>query len=395
MRIDANVVNRLYRQARAGRWRVPADRFARALEASAERALGKDSAAREVERYLTSLHLDNLALACACAHGDEPAWEHFVLVQRPLLYRAADAIDPGGGARDLADSLYADLFGIGDHPGERQSLFRYFHGRSSLTTWLRAVLAQRHVDRLRRHRRLDALPEEESAGAMRSADPPAEPERDRYVQLIRRALTDAVAGLQARDRLRLGLGTAGRAFGPSNLVAPTKALFRLGDGARGVAESPFCSTEYASEFAGGRLGESFVAGFQLLPGNMFQNAYLLQIPRSILRGKPLREAASLLTEFGSWERRRSCSRGVGTEKIVSGSCSRIRFPHSGGSGSSFPMLGNIFNAREAASAVVFPKKLCREAASRENFSVRRSWEAKDAITLFHTLSATIPCRKHS
>ena len=33
--------------------------------------------------------------------------------------------------------------------GERQSLFRYFHGRSSLTTWLRAVLAQRHVDRLR------------------------------------------------------------------------------------------------------------------------------------------------------------------------------------------------------------------------------------------------------
>ncbi len=172
LRIDANLVDRLYRQARAGRWRVPADRFARALEASAERALGKDSAAREVERYLTSLHLEDLALACACAHGDEPAWEHFVLVQRPLLYRAADALDPGGGARDLADSLYADLFGIGDHAGERQSLFRYFHGRSSLTTWLRAVLAQRHVDRLRRHRRLDALPEEESAGAMRSADPP-------------------------------------------------------------------------------------------------------------------------------------------------------------------------------------------------------------------------------
>jgi hypothetical protein len=38
VRIDANLVDRLYRQARAGRWRVPEDRFARALEASAERA---------------------------------------------------------------------------------------------------------------------------------------------------------------------------------------------------------------------------------------------------------------------------------------------------------------------------------------------------------------------
>lgn len=227
MRIDANLVDRLYRQAKAGRWRVPADRFARALEASAERALGDGGAARDVERYLTSLHLEDLALACACAHGDEPAWEHFVLVQRPLLYRAADALDPGGGARDLADSLYADLFGIGDHAGERQSLFRYFHGRSSLTTWLRAVLAQRHVDRLRTHRRLDALPEEESAGALRSTAAVIEPERDRYIQLIRRALTDAVAHLEARDRLRLAcyyaqeltLAQTGRMLGESEATS--------------------------------------------------------------------------------------------------------------------------------------------------------------------------------
>ena len=227
MRIDANLVDRLYRQAKARRWRVPADRFARALEASAERAFADGGAARDVERYLASLHLEDLALACACAHGDEPAWEHFVLVQRPLLYRAADALDPGGGARDLADSLYADLFGIGDHAGERQSLFRYFHGRSTLTTWLRAVLAQRHVDRLRTHRRLDALPDEESAGALRSAAAAIEPERDRYVQLIRRALTDAVARLEARERLRLAcyyaqgltLAQTGRMLGESEATS--------------------------------------------------------------------------------------------------------------------------------------------------------------------------------
>jgi RNA polymerase sigma-70 factor (ECF subfamily) len=234
LHIDASFVERLYGRAKAGRWRVPVDRFTRALEASAERAFAatgaghpSDPDVREVERYLSSLHLEDLALACACALGDEPAWEHFVLVQRPLLYRAADALDPGGRARDLADSLYADLFGVGTHGAERQSLFRYFHGRSSLATWLRAVLAQRHVDRLRAHRRLETLPDEESPAALRAASPAIEPERGRYLRLIRRALTGAVAALPPRDRLRLScyyaqeltLAQTGRMLGESEATS--------------------------------------------------------------------------------------------------------------------------------------------------------------------------------
>ena len=246
MRIDAALVNRLYRQAHAARWRVPVDRFARAIEASAERALTEQSSARDVERYVSSLHLEDLALACACAGGDEPAWEHFVLVQRPLLYRAADALDPGGGARDLADSLYADLFGVGEHAGERQSLFRYFHGRSSLTTWLRAVLAQRHIDRLRTHRRLETLPEENAEhapAALRSAAEPVDPERGRYVRLIRRALTQAVASLDPRERLRLAcyyaqeltLAQTGRMLGESEATS-SRQLARTRAGIRTAIE---------------------------------------------------------------------------------------------------------------------------------------------------------------
>ena len=45
----------------------------------------------------------------------------------------------------------------GTREGQRQSLFRYFQGRSSLATWLRAVLAQRYVDRQRALRRLAPL----------------------------------------------------------------------------------------------------------------------------------------------------------------------------------------------------------------------------------------------
>jgi RNA polymerase sigma factor (sigma-70 family) len=134
-----------------------------------------------------------------CAAGDERAWETFVREYRPLLYRAADALDRTGGAREVADSLYADLYGLGHGTGERQSLFRYFQGRSSLATWLRAVLAQRYVDRLRAQRRLEPLSED----AEREPAKPADPDRDRYVALVREALARAVSRLEPRDRLRL------------------------------------------------------------------------------------------------------------------------------------------------------------------------------------------------
>jgi len=202
--IDAKLLERLYLQANGERWCVPKSGFAEALEVSARRAFaGQEPKPRDLERYWSALHLEDLALACACAAGDEDAWEHFVLEHRPLLYRAADALNPGGGARDLADSLYGDLFGLRETAGERQSLFRYFHGRSSLTTWLRAVLAQRYVDRLRTNRPLEELPDEESSAAFAAPQPTIDPDRQRYLGLIRRALERAVANLPSRDRLRL------------------------------------------------------------------------------------------------------------------------------------------------------------------------------------------------
>jgi RNA polymerase sigma factor (sigma-70 family) len=148
----------------------------------------------------------DLELARRCAAGDEQAWERFVLEYRPALYRAADALDPSGGARDLADSLYADLYGMPQGGGERRSLFRYFQGRSSLATWLRAVLSQRFVDRLRAQKRLEPLPDEDSVSVPnegRGGDPP-DPDRSRHVGLLRQALARAVDRLDSRDRLRLG-----------------------------------------------------------------------------------------------------------------------------------------------------------------------------------------------
>ena len=105
-------------------------------------------------------HEKDLELARACERGDETAWNRFIGEYRPILYRSADAIDPSGGAREVADSLYAELYGLKESEGKRKSLFAYFQGRSSLATWLRAILAQRYVDRIRGTRRLEDLADE-------------------------------------------------------------------------------------------------------------------------------------------------------------------------------------------------------------------------------------------
>lgn len=185
-------VARLYRESGAERWRVPLEVFSDALSRSTARAFaGRSPSEAELDRYHRSLHLQDLALACACAGGDNDAWDHFVAEFRPALYRAADAIDRSGAARELADAIYGELFS--------KALFRYFHGRSSLATWLRSLLSQRYVDRFRESRRLEALPEEEFMAAPSGVSP----DRSRFVAAMQTILTAAIAALDSRDRLRL------------------------------------------------------------------------------------------------------------------------------------------------------------------------------------------------
>jgi RNA polymerase sigma factor (sigma-70 family) len=138
---------------------------------------------------------NDLALARACADGDAEAWDRFVAEFRPVLYRAADAIDRTGAAREVADAIYGELFSKG--------LFKYFHGRSSLATWLRALIAQRYVDRYRVSRRLDPLPDEETAATIPARAEPPSPERARFFAVMQAVLTAAIGALDPRDRLRL------------------------------------------------------------------------------------------------------------------------------------------------------------------------------------------------
>jgi RNA polymerase sigma-70 factor len=203
--MDEVLTERLFQEAGAQRWNVPLAFFAEALDRSAAKAFaGRTPSPAELARYWGALHLADLALACGCALGHDHAWEHFVAELRPALYRSADALEAGGGARDVADALLAELYGLKEKGNVRRSLFHYFHGRSSLATWLRALVAQRYVDQIRASRRLAPLPEEGTPATLSASAPPPDPDRPRFAAAFSEALGRAIAALDARDRLRLG-----------------------------------------------------------------------------------------------------------------------------------------------------------------------------------------------
>lgn len=211
----SSTVEKLYAQSQAGRWGLTRERFASALERSAKKHFSAGASnPQKLDEYLATLHLEDLALAAACAAGCESAWEDFFAAYRPYLRMAAAAIlrcqAASAEACELADSLFSDLYGLADGKGPDRSLFRYFHGRSSLKTWLRAVLAQRHIDSIRAGRRFEELAGDEAPESSRkpplgSPLQPADPHRELYVSLFTRALQAALDGLAPleKDRLRL------------------------------------------------------------------------------------------------------------------------------------------------------------------------------------------------
>lgn len=233
--LDARLVRRLYDRSGAERWGLAEQDFAAALARSAGRRFADPPpSASEAARYLESLRLEDLALACACARGSEPAWERFVQEYRPILLRIASRGQQADRGRDVADSIYAELYGLEVRDGTRRSLFDYYHGRSTLAGWLQAVVAQRLVDRARAARRFEPLSDDERAaeGAVEDGAREAElePDRRRLLGLARQAFETAVAGLESRDRLRLALyytqdmtlAAIGRVLGESEATASRK-----------------------------------------------------------------------------------------------------------------------------------------------------------------------------
>jgi RNA polymerase sigma factor (sigma-70 family) len=80
-----------------------------------------------------------------------------------------------------------------------------------LKTWLRAILAQRHIDSIRAGKKFDSLDDAGENGELRrvpepgKVELPADPHRELYLQRFRECLSLALTSLEVRDCKRLRL----------------------------------------------------------------------------------------------------------------------------------------------------------------------------------------------
>jgi RNA polymerase sigma-70 factor, ECF subfamily len=150
----------LYGKSQAQDYGLTAVEFFRILAEVGAKYLPQGAGEAEARELYQNLRAEELALARGCAAGHEHAWEVFLTRFRARLYDAARGItrDDASG-RELADSLYASLYGTESREGRRVSKLSFYMGRGSLEGWLRTVLAQEFVNQYRKRRHEVSLDE--------------------------------------------------------------------------------------------------------------------------------------------------------------------------------------------------------------------------------------------
>src|SRR5919109_1560548 len=172
-RVPTALAAELFEKSGAAKYGISLEGFASTLAEVTLKYAPADSADLEVRELCCSLRVEELALARGCAAGNDHAWEVFLRRYRATLYDAARGIvRDEARAKELADSLYADLYGLRVNGGERVSKLSSYMGRGSLAGWLRTVLAQEYVNRYRAGRRLVSLEEQTEAGVQFAASDP-------------------------------------------------------------------------------------------------------------------------------------------------------------------------------------------------------------------------------
>jgi RNA polymerase sigma-70 factor, ECF subfamily len=204
-----DTIHRLYFASNADAWNVSESSFAAALWRSVERRFSVDRASvsrDDVIRFLDSLHIGDLALAVGCLLGNADAWRHLLATYRAPLDAFAHAMLANSArANEIADSLWADLYGLRASDGERRSPLEHYGGRSSLLSWLRVVATRLEADRWRATRRMEPLDEQRDGNSSINGEVVDSPDPDRVklIAALEYSLREALNALAPGDRLRL------------------------------------------------------------------------------------------------------------------------------------------------------------------------------------------------
>lgn len=192
----------LYERSGAAAYALDIEQFAAILDEIVRKYLLQNASAENTSEFCAALRLEELALARACAAGNERAWQDFIGRYRQKLHNMALHITRDGAhAAELADSLFADLYGVNARDGARRSKLVFYTGRGSLEGWLRTVMAQEFINRYRKQKRTVSLDEQTEEGAQFAAPLPepvctADPR-------LEAATDEALAELSSEDRFTL------------------------------------------------------------------------------------------------------------------------------------------------------------------------------------------------
>jgi len=201
----ADFATALYERSGAAAYGMSADQFGSILDEILRKYLLVNSAhasAQQKADFCAALRLEELVLARACAAGNERAWQDFISRYRQKLHHMALPITRDGAhAAELADSLFADLYGVNVRDGVRRSKLVFYTGRGSLEGWLRTVMAQEFINRYRKQKRTVSL-EEQTEDGMQFAAAVPEPTSSSD-QRLEEATDEALAELSSEDRFTL------------------------------------------------------------------------------------------------------------------------------------------------------------------------------------------------
>jgi RNA polymerase sigma-70 factor (ECF subfamily) len=201
--LPSMLLEELWEKAEAGSCGLTAGEFQLALTSVGAKAnhglpAGGEPAPSQKAAFFRSLHLSELALAHGCALGREMAWERFLGLYRSSLVQAAIGITGSATlGEELADSLYAELYGLRQVEGQRRSPLSSYSGRGSLLGWLRTTLVQRFRDHYRRTYRETPLDDFDSPAPAPTAAPPIE------TTVLARAVGRTLEALDPEDRFLL------------------------------------------------------------------------------------------------------------------------------------------------------------------------------------------------
>lgn len=149
--------------------------------------------------FFRALQLRDLALAHACALGRDTAWDQFIARFREPLRQAATGITASATlGQELADSLYAELFGLTKGGEPRRSPLASYSGRGSLMGFLRTTLAQRNIDRHRRTGRETPIADQDLPAVPTAANPVSE-----VISRLGQSLTIVMSALEPEERFLL------------------------------------------------------------------------------------------------------------------------------------------------------------------------------------------------